>query len=103
MCDVTLLVTPSLPLVTNCHNFTNTHHPSKRDIIYGRPPSGFGSEVSRFESRFHQGSIVYVGQLHYKSDVKRLPAGVVRKLGDEVSAQVLFSSFDWGSKLQGPS
>ncbi|GBL88642.1 hypothetical protein AVEN_95214-1 [Araneus ventricosus] len=82
-----------LPPPSPLSEFHELPPPSKRDIIYGRPPSGFGSEVSRFESRFHQ-MLPVVGLSDYKSDVKRLPAGVVRKLGEEVPAQVSVSSSD---------
>ncbi|GBL77378.1 hypothetical protein AVEN_41793-1 [Araneus ventricosus] len=45
------------------------------------------------------------GPFHVKSYVgtKRHPAGVVRKFGEGVPAQVSFSSSDQGSKLRGPS
>ncbi|GBM96667.1 hypothetical protein AVEN_29485-1 [Araneus ventricosus] len=48
---------------------------------------------------------MYVGLLHVKSYVlAELPsAGVVRKFGEEVPAQVSSSSSDRGRKLRGPS
>ncbi|GBN44074.1 hypothetical protein AVEN_220600-1, partial [Araneus ventricosus] len=48
---------------------------------------------------------MYVGLLHVKSyaEVKRHPAGVVRKFGEGIPARMSSSLSDRGSKLRGPS
>ncbi|GBM58743.1 hypothetical protein AVEN_183572-1 [Araneus ventricosus] len=53
---------------------------------------------SRFENRFQRRSVTHVDLVR----VKRPPAGLVRRLGESVTAQALASSADHGSKLGDP-
>ncbi|GBN62179.1 hypothetical protein AVEN_25389-1 [Araneus ventricosus] len=53
---------------------------------------------SRFENLFQRKSVTYVDLVR----IKRLPAGLVLKFGESVTAQALASSSDHGSKLGGP-
>ncbi|GBM55794.1 hypothetical protein AVEN_109237-1 [Araneus ventricosus] len=64
--------------------------------------AGLGPEGSRFETRFHRRSVLYWAccTLNHRHGSTRATAGVVRKFGEGVPAQVSFSSSGLGSKLR---
>ncbi|GBN87563.1 hypothetical protein AVEN_149377-1 [Araneus ventricosus] len=65
-----------------------------------------GSEGSKFETRFHQSTMVYVSLVHVKSDVDGQTSSLcccAENWRRRAPAQILSSSSDYGSKRRGLS